>query len=212
MVSQNILQLWVLPLYEDLKPITIEENLLSKKLSKNRAKEFTYSRGYMREILSKHLNIHPLKLPLEAEPGKVPRLRNNLGYISLSHCKDALFLGWSNIKFGIDIERKDRIFKPITIIDKYYLEEEKKELLALEEEELRAKTLKYWVIKEAAIKCQNGTISTDLSKWLITNNFMRAYHKSLKIDFRTSYIEYDNWSLGIAYNCINLEIKPIKIK
>ena len=39
--------------------------------------------------------------------------------------------------------------------------------------------LSFWIIKEAAIKWQEGSISRDLSSWLIKENKNEAYHKKL---------------------------------
>ena len=55
--------------------------------------------------------LEPLEIPLKADPGKPPLLADGLGYISMSHCSDALLIGWSSTKIGVDIERKDRQFQ-----------------------------------------------------------------------------------------------------
>ena len=209
MISKNKIQLWIIPSNGEYKPVTDLERDLSKLLPPFRTKIFLLSRGYIREVLSKYLDIPALEIPLVAEPGKPPVLKNNLGYISISHCEDALFFGWSNINLGIDIERKERNFKPISIIKRFYLPEEKTDLEVLSFEELRLKTLKYWVLKEAAIKWQKGSISSDLSKWLISSNFKKAIHLDKNIALNIRYLEYESWSLGIAYNQSAIDIRPI---
>lgn len=209
MVSLNIIQLWIIPLKEEYKPVTDLEKDLAKLMPPHRAKEFLLSRGLIRDVLSKYFAIPALDIPLIAKPGKPPVLKNNLGYISLSHCKDALFLGWSDINLGIDIERKQRNFKPFSIIKKFYFQEEKKELEVINLEELRSKTLKFWVLKEAAIKWQKGSICSDLSKWLISSNFKKAHHIDKNISLNICYLEFESWSLGIAHNKSNVDIRPI---
>ena len=192
-----------------VKPITDYENKLSKGLAPIRAKEFIYSRGYVREVLSNILGIPPLSIPLEAPPGKPPKLKEGLGSITFSHCIDALFIGWSDKKLGIDIERKDRKFNPNSLIERFYFEKEKKELKLIFGDELRINTLKLWVLKEAAIKWQNGSIASDLNKWLIRNNCKEAHHEELNISLNTYYFDYKSWYLGIANNSDDIEIKPI---
>ena len=209
MIPFKKIQLWIIPIKREFKPVTDLEKDLSKLLPPFKAKKFLLSRGYIREVLSQYFDIPALEIPLLAEPGKPPILNNNLGYISISHCEDALFLGWSDINLGIDIERKERNFKPISIIKKFYLQEEKKELELLNLEELRLKTLKFWVLKEASIKWQNGSISSDLYKWLISSDFKKANHIDKNFSLNICHLEFESWYLGVAYNESNIDIGPI---
>ena len=205
----NILQLWILPINDDKKIVSDYEINLSKKLSPKRSKEFIYTRGSVRAVLGDFFGIKPLKVPLEAPPGKPPKLNDGLGNITFSHCRDALFIGWSDIKVGVDIERKDRIFKSTSLIKRFYCEEEKKELETLNQRDQQQKALKFWIIKEAAIKWQEGTIAKDLSYWLIKEKQNKIYHEKLDILLNTEYKIYSFWSLGIAHNSNNLDIKPL---
>tara|TARA_Y100000991_G_scaffold108815_1_gene82000 strand:+ start:164 stop:805 length:642 start_codon:yes stop_codon:yes gene_type:complete len=205
----NILQLWILPISDDTKLVSDYEKNLSKKLSPKRSKEFLYTRGCVREVLADFFNIKPLRVPLEAPPGKPPKLKNGLGNITLSHCKDALFIGWSDIRIGVDIERKDRNLKSASLIKRFYCEEEKKELENLNQKDQRQKALKFWIIKEAAIKWQEGSIAKDLPYWLIKEEQNKIYHEKLDILLNTEYKNHSLWSLGIAHKSNNLEIKPL---
>ena len=72
----------------------------------------------MRKSLGEIFNLDPIEVPLSAEPNKPPKINNNLGFISISHCVDALVLVWDNYKIGIDIERRDRIFDHELILKK----------------------------------------------------------------------------------------------
>ncbi len=113
-----------MPINSQIWPITNFESDLSLKLPTNRAKEFSFSRGCVRAALSDLFGIPPLNIPLYAPPGKPPKLKNGLGSISLSHTKDVLFIGWSNMQIGIDIERRDRMFKPNAILKNNYFHDE----------------------------------------------------------------------------------------
>ena len=121
MCLKNIIQLWLSPIDGRFERVTEEEIKISENLPPNKKRQFLYTRGFMRDILSKYLDIPPLDLPLEAYPGKPLKIRGNLGNISLSHCSDAFLLGWSDINLGVDIERKDRKFDARAIIKKFYL-------------------------------------------------------------------------------------------
>ena len=205
----NILQLWILPINNDTKLVSDYEKDLSKKLSPKRSKEFIYTRGCAREVLADFFNIKPLNVPLEAPPGKPPKLKNSLGNISFSHCKDALFIGWSDIKIGVDIERKDRNIKTASLIKRFYCAEEKKVLETLNKNVQQQKALKFWIIKEAAIKWQEGSITKDLPYWLIREKQNKIYHQKMDILLNFLYQNHSFWSLAIAHNSNNLEIKPL---
>ena len=205
----NILQLWILPINDDKKLVSDYEKNLSKKLSSKRSKEFIYTRGCVRAVLGDFFGIKPLSVPLEAPPGKPPKLKDGLGNITFSHCRDALFIGWSDIKVGVDIERKDRNLKSASLIKRFYCKEEKKELETLNQRDQRQKALKFWIIKEAAIKWQEGTIAKDLPYWLIKEKQNKIYHEKLNILLNTEYKNYSLWSLGIAHKSNNIEIKPL---
>ena len=47
--------------------------------------------------------LEPLEIPLKADPGKPPLLTEELGHISMSHCSDALLIGWSSTKIGVAV-------------------------------------------------------------------------------------------------------------
>ena len=89
--------------------VTNEEKKWARDLSPIRAREYLLARGYLRKSLSNLLDIDPLSIPLKAPPSKPPLLEDGLGFVSISHCKDALVLGWSEEKIGLDIEISNRI-------------------------------------------------------------------------------------------------------
>ena len=206
-----MIQLWLVPFNSILKPITVIEKEIASNLSPLKAKEFIFSRGQIRDVLSKFFNCAPLELPLNAPPGMPPKLGNNLGNISISHCKDMLFIGWSQHTLGIDIERKDRKIDAINNSDVFFCDEEKKELEYLKGDQLRYSVLKFWVLKEASIKWQKGSIGIDIKNWIIQNNFKNAYNKKLRLKISTNYFEYKNWLLGVAYNedLININLNSL---
>ena len=203
--------LWVVPFNKGIKPITDLEKIHAADLTPKRAEEYTFSRGHMRNVLSKILGIRPLDVPLESLPGKPPLLKCGLGNISLSHCKDALFIGWSSNKIGVDIERKDRKFQFKNVSERYFFKEEKKELEKLKADKLRLSILNLWVLKEASIKWQKGTIIRDLSLWKINKNYNFAYHQTLNISLNTFSLNKKSWILGVAHNSGELNYQDMDI-
>ena len=190
--------LWLFDLKSSLKPISIKEQEISNTLSGERAYQFKYSRGYIRNSLSNLFNIDPLKVPIEALPGRPPALPKGWGYLSLSHSDDALLIGWSRYKIGVDIERKNRSFSSKAIVNKYFSKEENKSLNLLNEASFNYKALDLWVKKEAAIKWQEGKLLRDLPKWICSLEKSKAYHSTLKKTINVNSIKFINWYISIA--------------
>ena len=192
------LNIWLIPKLLPIKSVSNEEIIASQKLSNSRAKEFLYSRGYVRYFLSKLFLIDPLKIPLEAPNNEKPILRDNLGYVSWSNCKDGLLIGWARNLIGVDIEKKDRFFDARQINNRFFNNEEKEISNYLDGEDLRSQTLKLWVLKEATIKCINGKLIPDLGNIIIKENLKKALYRPNQSEFNLSLIEYEKWFIGIA--------------
>ena len=205
----SVLGLWLIPIPSVLKPITIEENELAAKLHPNREKQYRYSRGYARHVLAELSGRKPLDIPLQAIPGKPPELAKDWGYISFSYCKNALIIGWSPKKIGIDIEISERDFNANQLVKRYFCKKEKKELANVNSESLRIKVLTKWVVKEAAIKWQKGGIYTDLRYWEIDeeNNIAKHQLKNKSVGFKK--INYGSWLIAIALDATIDRLNPM---
>lgn len=202
----NNICIWLFSKNGQLEPITEEEFDISKKMTPIRAEEYKRSRGYARKVLSNIFEVNPLEIPLNALPGKPPELIGNKGFISLSHCSDAILVGWSSKKIGIDIERKDRKVNFYKLMNKYFFEKEIKYIKNLNHENQKLEFLKYWVLKEAAIKWQRGNIASDIKDWEILINNNVALNKPLNISINTYLLDHKLWFLGIT-NENNLKVK-----
>ena len=194
--SNTKFAIWFFQKTSYFKPVSNQEKIWAKELSSKRSKEYLFARGCLRESLSNLLKIEPLEIPLEAPPGKAPILKNDLGYISISHCKNSLLLGWSKHKIGLDIEINSRIFNHKLLAKKFFFEKEIIILNDLDDLELRDKILSMWVIKEAAIKCQKGSVFRDLKNWNIVGNKVKNYY--LNKELNINLIDYRIWKIGIV--------------
>lgn len=180
--------------------ITEKEKQWEKELSEFEFSNYIYSRGYLRQALSKFFNLDPLDVPLISEPGMAPFLKNNFGYLSISHSIDMLFFAWSKEPIGIDIERKDRNFEAVKILKRFFKENEKKELLKISEEKLRKEVLKYWIIKEAAYKWQSNNKKEDFLNWEWIKKKNYAINTKIGLKVKTIIYSIDTHYLGIASN------------
>ncbi len=186
-----------MPITASLKPITKAEEACAKKLSPSKAKQYHHSRGYLRLALSDIFGIKPLNIPLKALPGQPPHLGKGWGHISLSHCLDALLIGWSPQKIGVDIERQDRVIQSEKIFKRYFSAEENSKISSLNKKDLRTFILQKWTAKEAAIKWQHGKLSTDFRNWHIGNEQF-AIHQLLGLKVFLYSSKYKNWYISIA--------------
>ena len=157
----------------------------------------------MRDALSALFNINPIKIPITAHPGEPPKLPNGMGYISISHCKDAFIIGWHQEKIGIDIERSDRDFNYQLLAKKYFREQHIK-IYNLNKYSI----LKEWSAIEAAIKYDRGKLSKDIKEWKYKMNNENLYHQSKKIKLNLIQIPFLDWTISIAYKNKNLHKLP----
>ena len=211
-MNKSIIALWFVPINSCLKPISLQEIKWKKKLSNNRAIQYEHSRGHVREVLSHILEIPALEIPLISPPGLPPELPYNMGYVSFSHCRDVLLIGWSSNNIGVDIERSDRFFESKKILNGFFSNNEKKSLKGLNDKELNSEVLKLWVRKEAAIKWQKGSIFNDLSKWnfILGTNILENHDEGYNL--KSFFINYEDWYISLACNN-NLETEiPIICK
>ena len=181
--------------------ISKEEISKSEKLSKNRKARFCFSRSCARLALSDLLYMHPLEVPLIANPGETPILKPGWGHISFSHCKDVFLLAWSSEKIGIDIESSERKIKNRESLKNFIFREEKIFLKNFRDFS-NSYLLKHWVLREAAIKWDKGTIFSDINNWIIKDNFKKAINKKLNIKVATKFLLYKKFLIGIASNKI----------
>ena len=206
----SVLPLWLYPTNIPEKNLSDKEKALANQLSVNRSKQYKHSRSHIRYALSQLWNISPLKIPLEASPGKAPKLSKGWGYISISHCYDALLIGWSAERIGVDIERSDRQFAAQRIANRFYLREEKQLLEQLNEEDFHQAVLRKWIDKEASIKWQRGRINKDLSEWKCIDQSSSAIHISLGYKVNIQRLSVGPWYMSIASETNKLG-KPIML-
>ena len=172
---------------------TSNELQIAANLSKARAKIFLETRYYMRDALSALFNISPLKIPITAHPGEPPKLPDGMGYISISHCKDAFIIGWHKDNIGIDIERSDRNFSYQKLAKKYFSQDNIKGYNLNQ-----YSILQEWSAIEAAIKYDRGRLSKDIKEWKYQKNKESIYHKSKKIKLSIIQLPFLDWNISIA--------------
>jgi len=178
--------------------INEHEKEIASKLSFVKSQEYAYSRGYARLVLSSLFKVEPLEVPLISLPGAQPILKKGWGYLSMSHCKDALIVAWSVKRIGVDIERSDRNFSYKKICERFFTSKEKIIFNNLRDLNQRRFVLNQWIMKESAFKWQKTKSPNDLFGWEWDIISDICSHKKLKQNLKFSLIQYDKWSIGLS--------------
>ncbi len=192
-----------------LLQISNDEKKWVQKLTPKRGMTYHFSRGCLRHVMSSITGLEPLAIPLKAYPGEQPLLAEGWGHISMSHCSDALLIGWSSGKIGVDIERTDRQFQAYKLSKRFFTHYENCEIENLTPSQAKELILKRWVVKEAAIKWQSGKIANDISQWIWKNKSSFAYNKKLKHKVKVYQQIHDQWTYAVALDEDSLTNKPI---
>ena len=207
--NKSVIGLWLFCMPAKLLPISNEEKRWVNKLTQKRGWIYHFSRGRIRSVMSNMTGLDPLQIPLKADPGTPPVLGKGWGHISISHCSDALLIGWSSERIGVDIERKDRKFHAYKLSKRFFSKNENHEIKNLTSSQAKEEVLKKWVVKEAAIKSHSGKISNNLSQWVWENNSSFAYHKELGHKVKVYNQNYEEWTYAIALDKSSIINKPI---
>lgn len=199
-INEKMIYLWLYRKNNISYLVSPQEERWSKELNGLKSHEYKLSRTFIRKSLSKLFNISPLDIPLFSKPGDPPKLSKDFGYISLSHCKDAILIGWFAKKIGVDIERKDR--KISRNLESYLLCLNKKEKNNLENNfnNYSEFILSSWTAKESAIKWERSSIFKSIKQWEIDENFEMIYKKNNEISLRLINIIFKEWIISVAIN------------
>jgi len=175
---------------------TLKELEIANKLSKPRANIFLESRAYIRKSLGSLFNLNPLEIPIIANPGEPPELPKGMGYLSFSHCIDAIIITWHKEKIGIDIERIDRNFNYEKLGKKYFFESNR----SINWSNFNKTTiLNQWCATEAAIKWDHGKLAEDIKDWVYFEGEKILFHKKKKLNLKFTQINFYKWTISLAY-------------
>ena len=208
-IIKNKIALWFFPKGLINKELHENEEKFLKKLSNSKYQEYSYSRGYLRYALGDLFNVNPLKVPIESIPGAKPKLQKGWGYISLSHCDDAIIVGWSSEEIGIDIERKDRNFSYQKICKRFYSEQENINLKKLSKKNKREFVLENWIMKESAFKCQNDELISEFFKWEWDRKSDICFKQGTDEKLKFTMMQHQSWSIGVASSLFDELSEPI---
>lgn len=202
LLKENLIYLWIYPKTGEIEFNTKNELSYSKDLSYLRSYEFRLSRSLLRKSLGHLFNKDCLGFSINAKPGTRPYLENERGFISISHTKTLIVIGYSLKNIGIDIEEKDRKIKKDTLVNKIFTEDE----LLINKINNPNEILKYWTIKEAAIKWSNGSIFKNMKDWYLIKNQNLIVNKKLNKELYLKTLDLYNSYISICYQKENFKM------
>lgn len=201
---KNNIKCWIFP--KDYNKINFFKKLKfnNEKNLTRRKKEHLLAYFYTKKTMSELYKINSRDLKINFKQGQAPYFEDEkMGYISLSHCKNVIILGWSSEKIGIDIERKNRKTNPIIVSKRFFTKDEFNQII--QNEKLSSENfIKTWVIKESIIKHQK------LSKWDDSKKFVwriganKVFNSKDNIEIKVKYLFFKKWVIGIACNALKV--------
>ena len=181
--------------------VSDQEQVWACNLGQALQQRFLGSRAWMRSCLSDWWGVPALEIPLYAPPGMPPSLDSGWGFVSLSHSLGSALMAWSSAPVGVDLERLDRPFASDALMSRYYASSEQRRLRALPQQALHRAVLEYWLIKEASIKWQQGSLAQDLSHWVVAVDGLSASHKGRGLNVSTHFRQLGPWGMAIVSAC-----------
>ena len=193
--------MWLGPASSRDPCVSDQERAWACNLGQTRQQRFLGSRAWMRSCLSDWWGVPALEIPLYAPPGMPPSLDSGWGFVSLSHSLGSALMAWSSAPVGVDLERLDRPFASDALMSRYYASSEQRRLRALPQQALHRAVLEYWLIKEASIKWQQGSLAQDLSHWVVAVDGLSASHKARGLNVSTHFRQLGPWGMAIVSAC-----------
>ncbi len=203
--SSSGTKLWLYKMNNNKYISTKSEIEIAKNLSKNKSRKYLESRALIRQSLSNLFNLDPLDIPIKSIPNKPILLDPKMGNVNISHCNDALIIGWSMSKIGIDIERIDRDFNYKDLAKRYFFRnniEKNKKLSKLE-------VLNRWCGIESAIKWSEGSIAKNIGDWAYNFEEKKLFNNKKNFNLKIIQFYFRDWTISLAQKNFEIFFKPI---
>lgn len=134
--------------------------------------QFVVTRGILRLLLSRYMEVPPTELQFEAFPQGKPWVMTASSFpvqFNVSHTRGMALIALTiQHAVGIDIERIDRKVQDQEIAERYFSAHESAHLASLTPPERTQQFFSYWTCKEAYLKMQGRGISEGLAQCELT--------------------------------------------
>jgi 4'-phosphopantetheinyl transferase len=115
-------------------------------------KKFISSHGAIKKILSLYLEKPPNDIGISYEKLGSPRILSSNIWVNWSHSGDLALLVLSSGQVGIDVEQEREIINADLFARCFLSESELSALRTVGQDEVHENLLRYWTVKEAAVK------------------------------------------------------------
>jgi 4'-phosphopantetheinyl transferase len=136
--------------------------------------QFVITRGILRMLLSRYMEVRPALLKFEIQPQGKPALITASSFpiqFNVSHTRGMAFIALTTRHaVGIDVEWIDRKVQDRDIAERYFSTRESEYLASLAPPERTHQFFSYWTCKEAYLKMQGRGIAEGLAQCEITMN------------------------------------------
>ena len=193
--------MWLGPASSRNPCVSDQERVWACNLGHTRQQRFLGSRAWMRSCLGDLWAVPAQDIPLHAPPGAPPSMHSGWGFVSLSHSQGFALMAWSSAPVGVDLERLDRPFASEALMRRYYASSEQHQLKGLPKHAFHESVLQHWLIKEAAIKWQQGSLARDLSHWVVSADGLSASHRSKDFQVSAHSRQLGPWGMAIVSAC-----------
>jgi 4'-phosphopantetheinyl transferase len=175
----------------------------------NLRRSFVVTRGSLRCLLGRYLDIHPADIRLHYGPKGKPSLASATGIgFNVTHSGDlAAFAFTRDCPIGIDLEQVHPVNEAQQIADRFFCPEEAADIMALPPSERQRAFFRCWTRKEAYIKATGDGLSTPLSQFRVAlepNEPARFIHVSHDRNAAKAWALHDlrvasNYVAALAY-------------
>ncbi len=218
------IHIWKIPLNISERLFNLFFSLLSP-AEKARAHRFYFDkdrrafvsvRGHLRWLLGQYLNKNPLEFTFEYNTHGKPFLPENRIHFNVSHSKQLGLIALDPLTaIGIDIEWMRPDFGGLKIANRFFSEQEVKELEQLDKSEQKKGFFNGWSRKEAYIKARGKGLAIPLSQFTVqlspnmpckllgTDHDPPAVHRYLLEEIKV----HPEYAAAVAYNKNRKEFK-----
>jgi 4'-phosphopantetheinyl transferase len=157
-------------------------------------KQFVISRGFLRTVLGKYLDVDPRAIQFRLTSHGKPELAEDRGaYFNLSHTEGLAAIGITRVSsIGVDVESTRRKVEALQLADRFFSRKEA-EWVRAQAEPMRASCfLACWTAKEAYVKAHGGGLSVPLDGFAIIPD---PEQLQLKLEVFGKPAESERWSM-----------------
>jgi 4'-phosphopantetheinyl transferase len=159
---------------------------------------FIISRGALRILLGKYLNIKPSLVKFEKGENKKPYIKNAPVFYNISHSGDQIMLAVSSSEIGIDVELVDPSFEFKDVVNEYFGQDEAS---FIEEKQSAGRFFMLWTRKEAFTKATGKGLDNYI-KWIPSMDGVQSAEGNLVSAFQdirvTTFIPTEQYIASIA--------------